>query len=202
MVHPQPRAFVVAASKGEIPIGIDALLSMEGPQRVGPAGFQHQLIGGAALREVDGIINPPLWGNGVDVRWNHIVVTTQNNGRIARGQRVRVVTETFEPAHLVVKLRTRGRIAIWQIETSDDYAIDLSLKVSAMGVIGIARQAAATFRQLPDARKDRDAVVRFLAVPDRLVPGLVDRLRWKLLIGRLELLQACNSRPIFHEPPQ
>src|SRR4051812_19891086 len=104
---------------------------MERPQRVGPTGFQHQLIGGAALREVDGIIDPPLWGNGVDVRWNHIVITAQHNGRVARGESVRVVAETFKPAQLVVELGTRGRIAIWQIETADDHVLDLSLKVSA-----------------------------------------------------------------------
>src|SRR5689334_1175323 len=60
VVHPQSRAFVVSTSKGEIPVGKDALLRMERSQSVGPAGLQHHLVSGAALREADGIINPPL----------------------------------------------------------------------------------------------------------------------------------------------
>ena len=51
--------------------------------------------------------------------------------------------EPLEPLQLVVELRPRGRVAVGQVEAADGDAAHDGLDVAAVGVVGVARQAAA-----------------------------------------------------------
>jgi hypothetical protein len=52
----------------------------------------------------------------------------------------------------------------------------------------------------PDAAEYRDAVPGFLAVPDRLVAGVLDGSDGEALVRRLQLLKADDIRKRLFEP--
>ena len=108
--------------------------------------------------------------------------------------------QPFEPAQLVIEFRARRRIAVRQIETSDDQAIDRRFDVAAVRIIGIARQTAADQRRLPGTLQDRYPVPGFFPMPDGAVTGIADRCRRKFLVRRLQLLKACDIRRGAPEP--
>ena len=101
-----------------------------------------------------------------------------------------MLDQPLEPAQLVVELRPGPRIAVGQVEAADQDAVDRRLDVAALRVVGIAGQAAPRLVDLADAAEDRDAVPALLAVPDRVVAQVADRRFGKLLLRRLQFLQA------------
>ena len=202
MVQAQPGAFVVAAAVGEVPIGVDAFFRMDFPQRVGPAVTQHDPVRVPALREKHRIINPALRHHGVDVFRNDVVVAAQND-RLSRVCEVRrVMTKPLEPPQLVIELRAGCRIAVGEIETTYDEAVDVRFEVTAVGVIRIAGQAAPPLDGHGTLRQDRNAVIGFLAVEDCAVPGLRNRFLRELFIRGLEFLETGDVRLLFFKPAQ
>ncbi len=110
--------------------------------------------------------------------------------------------QPVEPAQLVIESRSRRGIAVWQIEASDDHAVDRRFDVAAVRVVGIAGQATAGFHRLGTPRQDRDAVPPFLPMPDRAVAGGADRRLRKLLVGRLQLLKTGDVQRDLFQPRQ
>jgi hypothetical protein len=108
--------------------------------------------------------------------------------------------QPFEPAQLVIEFRARRRIAVRQIETSDDQAIDFRFDIAAVRIIGIARQTAADQRRLAGSLQDRYPVPGFFAMPDGAIAGIADRCRREFLVRRLQLLQARDIRRGVLEP--
>lgn len=86
-----------------------------------------------------------------------------------------VADEVLEPGQLVVELRSRLGIAIGQVQAGHQQAVDGRFEVAAVGIAGVARQAAAYLQRLAVAGEDGDAVPRRLALPDRAVSGLLQR---------------------------
>jgi hypothetical protein len=108
--------------------------------------------------------------------------------------------QPFEPAQLVIEFRTGRRITVWQIETSYDQAIDLRFDIAAVRIIRVARQTAADQRRLVGALQDRHPISGFLAMPDGAIAGRADRGCREFLVGRLQLLQACDIRRGVSQP--
>src|ERR1700761_695623 len=89
-------------------------------------------------------------------------------------QLLRVDDQPLEPRELVVELRPRLRIAVRQVQTADQQAIDGGLDIAAMRIVGIAGQTTAGFDRLGVLRENRDAVPRRLSMPDRTIAGAID----------------------------
>jgi hypothetical protein len=62
----------------------------------------------------------------------------------------------LEPAELVLKLRTRRRIAVRQVKAADQHTVHRRLDIAAMGVVRIAGQTALRLDRLGPAREDGD----------------------------------------------
>jgi hypothetical protein len=110
--------------------------------------------------------------------------------------------QSFEPSKLVVESGSGREVAVRQVETADDHAIDRRLDVTAVDVARIARQASAGQLRLAAARQDRHTVPALLPVPNRIVPGRADRRGRKFVVGRLQLLQAGDIGCRLPQPRQ
>jgi hypothetical protein len=86
-----------------------------------------------------------------------------------------MLDQLFEPAQLIVEFRAGTRIAVGQIEPTDQDAVDSSFDVAALTFVRIAGQASPGLMDLADPAQDRDAVPAFLAVPDRVIAKVADR---------------------------
>jgi hypothetical protein len=113
-----------------------------------------------------------------------------------------VAGEAIEPAQLVIEFWARRRIAVRQVEASDNQVADRGLDVAAVHVIGIPGPTAAGLDRLGAARQDRHAIPALLSVPDRALARRTQRRRRKFLVGCLQLLQAHDVRRRFFEPAQ
>jgi hypothetical protein len=98
--------------------------------------------------------------------------------------------ESVEPLELVVELRSRGGVSVGQVEAADGNAGYDGPDIAAVDVVGIARQAAVGLLGLFAPSEDGDAVPRLLTVPDRFLARVADGVDRKLLVDRLQLLQA------------
>jgi hypothetical protein len=98
-------------------------------------------------------------------RWHEedVEVAGQNRRRAALQKSLGVARQPFEPAQLVIEFRARRRIAVRQIEATDDQAADRRFDVPAVRIVGIARQAAAGLLRLGAPGEDRHAVPAFHA---------------------------------------
>src|SRR5271166_5439085 len=76
------------------------------------------------------------------------------------------------------------------------------LDVTAVGIIRIARQAAPRFDGIGPAHQDGNAVPAFLAMPNRAITGVADRPFRKLVLRRLQFLQAHDVGRGLVEPAQ
>jgi hypothetical protein len=102
----------------------------------------------------------------------------------------------------VVELRARRGIAVRQVKTSNIDVADGSLNISAVEILGVPGEAASGLDRIGVQREDRDAVPRFLSVPDRAISGLANSTDWEILLGRLQFLTANDIRLRFPEPSQ
>ena len=107
--------------------------------------------------------------------------------------------QSIEPTQLVIELRAGGRIAVGQIQATDQYSVDCRLDVAAVRIIWIPRQAAPRFCWRFAARKYSDAVPALLAMPDRALTGFPDRGLGKFIVRRLQFLQAGDVWLCFGE---
>src|SRR3984893_1864912 len=82
--------------------------------------------------------------------------------------------EPPEPVELVVEFRSRLRIAVRQIDTGDDDAVDGGFDIARLALVAVARPLGADQHRIGAARQDGDAVPGLLSAPDRAVAGLGD----------------------------
>lgn len=147
----------------------------------------------------------PFPGAGVvdiEVAGHHVEVAGQHHRMAALHQLGGVADEVLEPGQLVVELRSRLGIAIGQVKTGHQQAVDGRFEVAAVGIAGVARQAAAYLQRLAVAGEDGDAVPRRLALPDRAVSGPLQRRGGEARVGRLQFLQADDVRRFPLQPGQ
>ncbi|ESY86451.1 hypothetical protein X741_33120 [Mesorhizobium sp. LNHC229A00] len=162
---------------------------MDAPDRIDPAILKHPGIGLPTLGKVHRISKPSSRRYSINRGWNNIIVSAQHGRCALFEEATPVADQAVEPTQLVVKLGTRGRISVWQIETTDDESADLRLDIAAMAVIRVAGKPASTLDGARSASEDSDAVVGFLAVPDCTIPSVADRLGRKLLVRGFEFLK-------------
>lgn len=122
------------------------------------------------------VVDPALRRVDVEICRHDVEIADEHGRRFEMEKLLRIGLQPGKPIQLVLKLRTGCRIAVRQVETSDDHAIDHGLDVSALNVIGIAGNTASGFAGCFAAREDRDTVPGFLAMPDRAVAGAC---RWR-----------------------
>ena len=94
----------------------------------------------------------------------------------------------LHPFKLIVELLGPDRIAVGQIERCDDHAVHLGLDISAMRVVGIARQPDPAQLGRAAADQDRDPVEALLPMPHGAVAGGLDVGDRQLLVGAFQFL--------------
>ena len=119
-----------------------------------------------------------------------------------RIQRLGVLDQPLEPRELVVEFGSWLRVAIRQIETGDDDAVDRRFEIAALRIRDVAGQAAADFDRFCIPREDRHAVPCALPGPERTVSGRRERRDGKRCVCRLQFLQADDVRRFTFEPLQ
>src|SRR5882757_10383091 len=107
MVHPEARTAIVTAPVGEVPVGVDAFLGMDVPDRIDPTTIKHLGISLPALREVDSVADPSPRHCGIDRGWHNIIVAAKNAWCFLFEQQVAVADQTIEPPQLVVEFWAR-----------------------------------------------------------------------------------------------
>src|SRR4051794_12073183 len=185
-----------------LPEGVDPLARVHCPQSVRPALFYKPTVGVPHLGPKQRVINPALRRIDVELRRHDVVIAGEHDWLAACEQRLRVLRQPVKPAQLVVEFETGRGIAVRQVETSDNYAVDRRLDIPAVRVVELAGQTPADLYRLGAARQDRNAVPAFLPVPNRAVTGTLDRGFRELLIRRLEFLKADDVRCGLFQPFQ
>ena len=130
------------------------------------------------------------------------VVAGEDDWGSCRQQVDRMGRQALEPAQLVVELRAGRRIAVRQVEATDEHAVDRRFDISAVHVGRVARQAPPGFLRLLPARQDRDTVPALLTMPDRAVAGVAKRALGEFILRRLEFLKTYDVRSSLAEPAQ
>src|SRR5690606_23401256 len=95
-----------------------------------------------------------------------------------------------EPRQLVIELRPRRRVPIGQVEASNQHLADRRLDIAAVAVVGITRQLAPCYLRLLAPSQNGDPIPALLPLPNRPITRLLDGSLGKLLLRRLEFLQA------------
>jgi hypothetical protein len=171
-------------------------------ERIRPP-LRHQPVkGGADLGAEQRVVHPALGLVDVEVGRHDIVIAGQHDRDVLREEARGVFPEPLKPAQLIVELRPRGGIAVRQIKAANQDSGDIGLEITTLAVIRVAGQPAPGLLRLSTARQDGDTVPALLAVPDRTIAGLTDRRLRKLLLRRLQLLQANDVRLSPREPAQ
>src|ERR1700674_669615 len=105
-----------------------------------------------------------------------------------------MLDEPPEPRELVVKLGPRLRVAVWQIQATDDNPECSRFEIAAMVIRRIARKSAATFNRVRALGKNRYAVPRALAMPYCAVTCIANFRDGEARVERLEFLEAHDLR--------
>ena len=108
----------------------------------------------------------------------------------------------LEPCHLVVESRSGSRVAVWQIKASDKQAVDRCLDVSAVGIVGIAGKPATCHDRQRVPAEDGNAVPALLTMPDGAVARTFELPARKLVVGRLQFLEANDVGSVFLQPSE
>src|SRR5262249_7687210 len=132
---------------------------------------------------------------------NDIVVARQHNRHIRRIEVCGVRGEAAQPGELVIEFRTRLWISIWCVDGRYDHPLYRRFDVTTFCVADIPGQPRTRQDWCGAAREDCDAIPALLSPPDSLVARAAYRVRRKLRVRRLELLQAdyvrfSNTDPI------
>ena len=113
------------------PEGVNPLARVERPHRVGPALLDKAADRHRAPPPEQRVIDPALGRIHVEIGRHDIEVAGENRRRAALQKRLGIAREPVEPAQLVIELRARRRVAVRQIEASDDQTADSRPDVAA-----------------------------------------------------------------------
>jgi hypothetical protein len=171
-------------------------------QCVGPALLQETGIGGARLGLQQRVVAPGHGRVDVGVR-RHDVVVAHECHRVAGLPELRGMTdEALEPRHLVVELRPGLRVAVGQVQASEQHTLDGRFDITRLPVRRVAGQGPPHRNRIRPTRKQRHAVPAALAHHHAAVPCRLERRSGELILGRLQLLQRHDVGPRGVQPRQ
>ena len=136
-------------------------------------------------------------------RWSGTTLKSpaSTTGRPESIKRTRVRDQPLEPRELVVELRSGLRIAVRQVDSRRRRGPSTSrFEVARLRSSSSPGKPRRSSHRLLASREDGDAVMRALAVPDRAVACVLDRVRRKLVVAGLDLLQADDVGARLVEP--
>ncbi len=134
-----PEAGVACECISEVcPERIDAVVWMEVPQCIRPALVHQVGVGFLHLRPKQCVVDPALRFVDVEVGWHDVEIAHERDWDTELQKFGRVGMQPPKPIQLVLKLRPRNGVAVWQVEAAEDNPVDDGLKVAALAVILIA----------------------------------------------------------------
>ncbi len=125
-------------------------------------------------------------------RWDDVVISGEHNGHAGRNQACGVAGEAFEPGQLMSEFRTRLRVAVRQVEGSDEDSVYGSFNVARLAILGIAGQGRACQDRIEPMRQNRHTVPAAFALPDRAIAEGLKGVGGECSVLRLKFLQADN----------
>ena len=193
MVDPEARVALEAARR-IVPEGVDGAVRVTGADRVGPARMEDPPEGGAAFGLHQGVVlhRPDREDVVGAVGRDDVPVAGQDRRPLLGEKRLGMLAKAFHPGQLVGEFLGPDRIAVGQIEATDNHPSDLRLDIAAVGVVGVARKPGAPKlrRAGLDGGQDGDSVEALLAVPDPVIAGGPHILDREGVVGAFDLLQA------------
>src|SRR3954451_15607470 len=102
-----------------MPGRVDGLVPLKLADGIRPALCRQRAESVTDLDAKECIIAPSLGRVHVEVGWHDVVVSHESDRRAALDKLASVLAQSVKPPQLVVKLRTRPRIAVRQVETAD-----------------------------------------------------------------------------------
>jgi hypothetical protein len=152
------------------PESVDPLLGKEMTYSVGPALLGQIGISIPNLRSIESVIDPAFGLIHVEGS-RHDVKVADQEGRNVQFQDISGMSmKPLEPAQFVIKLRPRGRIAVWKVKASYQDTVDRCFNIATLLVVWIARKASARYERFRPSDKYRNAIPGFLTVPSRSIP--------------------------------
>lgn len=185
-----------------VPEGIDRLARVNGSQCVGPPLLDETGICSTHLGGEERVVEPSLRFVDIQLGRHDVEVADEHHRQASPNQLIRMTDEPVEPAKFVIELLPRPRIAVGQVEAPDQNPVDCRLNITALAVVVRARQPSACFMDLTATAEDGDPIPAFLAMLDRSVAQLLERLFRKLIVGCLQLLEAHDIGSRFRQPPR
>lgn len=110
--------------------------------------------------------------------------------------------QAFEPGKLVVELWSRLRIAVGEIDATDENAGNRGFDVAGVRVVAVTWQLHAGHDGFGAAREDSHTVPGLLTPPNRLISGVADGFGLEFAVGAFQLLQANDIRRGAVQPLQ
>src|SRR5690606_15045388 len=133
------------------------------------------------FRPEERVVAPAFGLINVEIGRHDIEIADQRHRYLEIEQLLPVCPKTFEPAELVVEFWAGRRIAVREIKTADDHAVDGRFDIAAVIVAWFSRKAAARFNRVGIPCENCHAVPAFLAMPDGAIARLLDGRPRKLL---------------------
>jgi hypothetical protein len=99
-----------------------------------------------------------------------------------------------ETTQLAVEFGSGRRIAVGQVEATDENAVNRGFDIAAACIIRIGRKITARLDGLDSSCENRHAIPGFLAMPNRPIPSFGNLPMRELFIGRFQLLPTNNVR--------
>lgn len=184
-----------------VPEGVELFfVRMEGSERIGPALVKNAPPELPRLRLHHGVMLGCPHRENITIFRDNVPVATQRDGPLQRQQVLGMDAKALHPSDLVVKFLGSDRVAIGEIERSDNYALHFRFDVAAVRIVGVARQANTSELGRITFCKDGDSVEAFLAVPHGAIAGTLDVGDRQRLVSALELLKTDNIRLLSLEP--
>jgi hypothetical protein len=200
MIEPKPRVPAIGIAQVIIK-GIDHLVRIQKPDRIGPAQLQQLPVSQTGFWKEKRIGQVFFRFIGIKFGRDYVIVPDQKHRQIKGQEFLRVLMEPCTPGQLVIELWSRSWIAIGQIKAADHHAKDEPLDVAAMDIQRITVQATPGFFDLLRGNY-RHPVPALLSMKDRKVTCLHQRRLRKPLVRALELLQAHHIRLRLFQPAQ
>ena len=202
VVEPQPGIATPAVAL-VAPERVHRIFGIDRAQRIAPAGLLEPEEGRSAPRVHERVLRPRRGGIDVQLGRGDVEVAGEHGRHAGIAQRSGTGDQTLEPSQLVVEFRTRPRIAVGQVDRSEDHARYRRLDVAGLRVGRVAGKIDGGDHRLASAAsQDRDAVPAALPAPRRGVTRVAQSVDGKGALLRLEFLQTDHIGLRRREPRQ
>ncbi|MCY1179295.1 hypothetical protein D9M73_196890 [compost metagenome] len=157
MIDPQPGIAGPVVTE-IVPEGVDTLVRVQMAYGIEPALIKQSLVTRSRLRLQQCVLQPGTRVIDVHVGGHDIEIPCQQRGVATSIEAARMLDQAFEPVQLVIELGPGLRVAVRQVEASDQHPVCRSFQIAALAVLFQAGQAAANLERIAAPHQNGHAV--------------------------------------------